>query len=77
MAPGDLQSDAVAMLLDQPITTTLTSTDIRDLEDHLLGEVIRPDDTDYDTARSVWDASVDRHPLLVVRPRTLPTSSAS
>ena len=55
------------MLLDQPITTTLTSADIRDLEDHLLGEVIRPDDTDYDTARSVWDASVDRHPLLVVR----------
>lgn len=32
------------------------------------GRVIAPDEPDYDRARRVHDASVDRHPALIVRP---------
>src|SRR5262245_52283603 len=40
-----LREDAVAMFTQQSIaTTTIHPSEIRDLDDHLLGEVIRPDD---------------------------------
>ena len=41
--------------------------DLRRLEDHLVGPVIHPGDVDYDDARAVWNASVDRRPSAVVR----------
>ena len=31
------------------------------------GEVICPDDAAYDTARRIWNASVDRHPGMIAR----------
>ena len=31
------------------------------------GEVIGPDDAAYDTARRIWNASVDRHPGMIAR----------
>jgi FAD/FMN-containing dehydrogenase len=56
------------MLLDQPsIRPDLDPRAVRDLEAHLLGDLIRPTDPDYDQARSVWNGSIDRHPALVVR----------
>ena len=55
------------MILQPATTTTLDASAVRDLEAHLLGEVVKPGDVEYDTARSVWNASVDRHPALVVR----------
>ncbi len=32
------------------------------------GEIVRPDDPDYDAARAVWNGSIDRRPALIVRP---------
>src|SRR5512144_1884486 len=31
------------------------------------GEVIHPDDAAYDTARKIWNASIDRHPGIIAR----------
>ena len=35
----------------------------------LGGDVVQPDDDDYERARRVWNTAVDRHPALIVRPR--------
>jgi FAD/FMN-containing dehydrogenase len=37
------------------------------LGDVVLGQVIRPDDPGYDEARRVWNGSIDRRPMAVVR----------
>jgi FAD/FMN-containing dehydrogenase len=50
---------------------------IRELERRLAGRVIRPRDQEYDAARRVWNASVDRRPSLIVRPRTARDVSAA
>ena len=35
----------------------------------LAGKAIRPGDADYEQARRIWNASIDRHPGLIVRVR--------
>jgi FAD/FMN-containing dehydrogenase len=37
------------------------------LEKGVRGEILRPDDAGYDAARRVWNASIDRHPAVIVR----------
>jgi FAD/FMN-containing dehydrogenase len=38
------------------------------LPDGFKGQAIRPADAEYDEARSLYNAMIDRHPLLIVRP---------
>jgi FAD/FMN-containing dehydrogenase len=42
-------------------------TATRDLR--LKGEVLYPDSPDYDSARRIWNAAIDRRPGLIARPR--------
>jgi FAD binding domain len=45
-----------------------TPNSIPDLRGAMLGRVIAPDDPDYESARLVVTAAVDRRPALIVRP---------
>ena len=50
-------------------TTALTPKDIESLQAKLRGTKLLPDAPGYDEARMLWNAMVDRHPAIVVRPR--------
>lgn len=41
------------------------------LDTRLRGQAIHPGDPDYDSARSLWNAMIDKRPALIVRPQTL------
>lgn len=49
----------------QPTTGTATST--TDLRRQLDGDLLLPGDDGYDAARTVWNASIDRKPGMIVR----------
>jgi FAD/FMN-containing dehydrogenase len=40
------------------------------LDEALPGQVIRPDDERYPAARTLWNATIDHRPALIVQPRT-------
>ncbi len=40
---------------------------LADLAPHFRGELIRPADPPYDTARAVWNGAIDRYPALIAR----------
>jgi FAD/FMN-containing dehydrogenase len=42
--------------------------DLGKLTDRFAGEVVRPEDPSYDSARTVWNSMIDRRPALIVRP---------
>ena len=42
---------------------------VRDLRDRVRGDLLTPGDPGYDDARTVWNATVDRHPALILRCR--------
>ena len=50
----------------------LPAAQIIALKTGLRGAVILPQDTDYDTARQVWNAMVDKHPAVIVRCASTP-----
>lgn len=52
--------------------STLQAGKIEALKGELKGEVILPGDAVYDSARKVWNATVDKHPALIVRCATTP-----
>jgi hypothetical protein len=41
---------------------------IEQLREQVRGQVILPDDDGYQDARRVYDAMIDRHPAVIVRP---------
>ena len=47
----------------------MTST-IEALRSSMTGSVILPGDEEYDTARAIWNADIDRRPTAVARCRT-------
>ncbi len=46
---------------------TLTETTVNALRGTFRGPLIGPGDSEYDEARSVWNAMVDKRPVLVAR----------
>ena len=46
---------------------TLTETLVDSLRATFRGPLVGPADPDYDTARSVWNAMVDKRPAVVAR----------
>ena len=47
--------------------TTLKAPRIEALKGKLTGTVILPEDDLYESARKVWNATIDKHPALIVR----------
>src|SRR5262245_37301903 len=60
-------------MADQPIPTTtetatgLTATAIEQLKGCVRGDLLGPDDADYDSARTIHNGMIDRRPALIVR----------
>ncbi|MDP2483970.1 MAG: FAD-binding oxidoreductase, partial [Candidatus Palauibacterales bacterium] len=46
------------------------ATQVEALKKGLAGTVIQPGDTDYDSARTIWNAMIDKRPALIVRCRS-------
>src|ERR1700730_1033681 len=40
---------------------------IKAFQNDFHGQIIRPGDVSYDTARRIWNASIDKHPGLIAR----------
>jgi FAD/FMN-containing dehydrogenase len=51
-------------------TLSLQGAALRELSPKLRGQLIRPGDTDYDSARRLWNGAIDKRPALIVRCRT-------
>ena len=49
------------------MTETGIATSVDDLAAQLQGSVVRPDDANYDEARAVYNAMIDKRPALIVR----------
>ena len=45
----------------------LQATKIKELKGNLKGEVLLPSDDGYESARKIWNATIDKHPALIVR----------
>lgn len=46
-----------------------TTPNLQTLMAQFKGQVILPDDAEYEQARKVWNGMIDRYPALIVRPR--------
>jgi len=55
-------------MVTQPARRPVPDADLDAFAETLRGPLFLPETDDYDDARSVWNATVDRRPALVVRP---------
>jgi FAD/FMN-containing dehydrogenase len=54
-------------MADATTLAHLRPRDIAGLQDGFRGELLRPDDADYEDARQVWNRSINRFPALIAR----------
>ena len=47
--------------------TRLQATKIKELKGSFRGEILLPSDDAYESARKIWNATIDKHPALIVR----------
>src|SRR6186997_318547 len=56
---------------------TLTPTQLDALRRSFAGEIVTPASPDYDDARRVWNATIDRRPAVLVRPTSVDDVAAA
>ena len=49
---------------------TILETAVKQLESRLTGQLIRPDDAEYEQARQLWNGRINRFPTFIVRSQT-------
>src|SRR5689334_5922040 len=59
--------DTIKMITNGGSAITLPTTEIEPFAAQLCGELIRPGDAAYDTARAVYNGMIERHPALIAR----------
>jgi hypothetical protein len=64
---GALSVGLGPLFLPRQPAQIMAETVHQELKNQLRGDLLRPGDAAYDTARTVWNAMVDRHPALIVR----------
>src|SRR6185503_8399713 len=47
--------------------TQLESTKLNELKNSFKGEIVLPGDAAYESARQIWNATIDKHPGVIVR----------
>src|SRR5687768_88665 len=55
------------MAAELSAVSQLGPRDVAGLREGFRGELLRPDDADYEHARQVWNRSIDRYPNLIAR----------
>jgi FAD/FMN-containing dehydrogenase len=65
----NLMPDVHVTTLDRG-SVALSDSDMSRLAGGMSGEILRPGSAEYDTARTVWNAMIDRRPALIARART-------
>jgi FAD/FMN-containing dehydrogenase len=55
------------MVISDRASWTPEDTDLDGLRSRLQGEILRPGDEEYDSARAIWNGSAEGQPALIVR----------
>jgi FAD/FMN-containing dehydrogenase len=58
---------AVKARTGEGVEVELAQNSLEDLRNNLRGDLLLPGDSGYDTARSIWNAMIDRRPAVIAR----------